>query len=201
MKYSKQQGSADFSKIPNGAPGIETRLPLIHDGGVAKARHVAQSVRRADRYHAGCSACFRKRERSPSDRTPTSCCSTLARPGTSARLSITAGSTTAFSRAGRLPGGSRRCSRAGNLSSTASDGSVARAGAISSDAAVLARLDDQRVIRWAGHCACSQARLQTVSATGAPRRANAARSIMSRESPLTMKMMRELRSSSGHSGR
>ena len=105
--------------------------------------------------------------------------------------------------AGRLPGGSRRCSCAGSLSSTASDGSVARAGAISSDAAVLARLDDQRVIRWAGHCVCSQARLQTVSATGAPRRANAAsdRSIMSRESPLTMKTMRELRSSSGHSGR
>jgi len=77
-----------------------------------------------------CSACFRKRARSPSDRTPTSCCSTLARPGTSARLSITAGSTTAFSRAGRLPGGSRRCSCAGSLSSTASDGSVARAGAI-----------------------------------------------------------------------
>lgn len=75
--------------------------------------------------------------------------------------------------------------------------------AISSDAAVLARLDDQRVIRWVGHCVCSQARLQTVSATGAPRRANAAsdRSIMSRASPLTMKTMRELRSSSGHSGR
>jgi dihydropyrimidinase len=36
IKYSKQQGSADFSKIPNGAPGIETRLPLIHDGGVRK---------------------------------------------------------------------------------------------------------------------------------------------------------------------
>jgi len=36
IKYSKQQGRADFSKIPNGAPGIETRLPLIHDGGVRK---------------------------------------------------------------------------------------------------------------------------------------------------------------------
>ncbi|MGE0519782.1 MAG: dihydropyrimidinase, partial [Candidatus Binatia bacterium] len=34
MKFSKQQGKDDFSKIPNGAPGLETRLPLIHSGGV-----------------------------------------------------------------------------------------------------------------------------------------------------------------------
>ena len=36
MKYSKQQGVDDFSRIPNGAPGIETRLPLMYDGGVRK---------------------------------------------------------------------------------------------------------------------------------------------------------------------
>ena len=36
MKYSKQQGVGDFSKIPNGAPGVETRLPLIFDGAVLK---------------------------------------------------------------------------------------------------------------------------------------------------------------------
>ena len=36
MKYSKQQGADDFSRIPNGAPGIETRLPLLYDGGVHK---------------------------------------------------------------------------------------------------------------------------------------------------------------------
>jgi dihydropyrimidinase len=36
LKFSKQQGQQDFSKIPNGAPGIETRLPLIYDGGVSK---------------------------------------------------------------------------------------------------------------------------------------------------------------------
>jgi dihydropyrimidinase len=36
MKFSKQQGQGDFSKIPNGAPGVETRLPLIFDGGVRK---------------------------------------------------------------------------------------------------------------------------------------------------------------------
>jgi dihydropyrimidinase len=34
MRSSKQQGRDTFSKIPNGAPGIETRLPLIFDGGV-----------------------------------------------------------------------------------------------------------------------------------------------------------------------
>jgi dihydropyrimidinase len=34
MRFSKQQGKDDFSKIPNGAPGIETRLPLVYDGGV-----------------------------------------------------------------------------------------------------------------------------------------------------------------------
>ena len=36
MKFSKQQGVEDFSKIPNGAPGIETRLPLVFDGGVGR---------------------------------------------------------------------------------------------------------------------------------------------------------------------
>jgi dihydropyrimidinase len=38
MKYSKQQGVGNFNKIPNGAPGIETRLPLVFDGGVRKKR-------------------------------------------------------------------------------------------------------------------------------------------------------------------
>lgn len=31
---SKQLGHDDFSKIPNGAPGVELRLPLLFDGGV-----------------------------------------------------------------------------------------------------------------------------------------------------------------------
>src|SRR6266545_6138042 len=30
----KELGLGDFSKIPNGAPGVETRLSLLHDGGV-----------------------------------------------------------------------------------------------------------------------------------------------------------------------
>ena len=46
MKYSKQQGVDDFSKIPNGAPGVETRMPLIFDGAVQQERHVDQPLRR-----------------------------------------------------------------------------------------------------------------------------------------------------------
>jgi dihydropyrimidinase len=34
MKEQKELGREDFSKIPNGAPGIETRMSLVHDGGV-----------------------------------------------------------------------------------------------------------------------------------------------------------------------
>src|SRR3954467_4792512 len=34
----KALGKDDFSKIPNGAPGIETRLTLVHDGGVRPGR-------------------------------------------------------------------------------------------------------------------------------------------------------------------
>ena len=34
----KMLGKDDFSKIPNGAPGIETRLTLVHDGGVRPGR-------------------------------------------------------------------------------------------------------------------------------------------------------------------
>ena len=36
MLYSKQQGVENFNRIPNGAPGVETRLPLVFDGGVNK---------------------------------------------------------------------------------------------------------------------------------------------------------------------
>jgi len=38
IKYSKQQGAESFNKIPNGAPGVETRLPLVFDGGVIEGR-------------------------------------------------------------------------------------------------------------------------------------------------------------------
>jgi len=38
MADQKILGKDDFSKIPNGAPGIETRLTLVHDGGVRHGR-------------------------------------------------------------------------------------------------------------------------------------------------------------------
>jgi dihydropyrimidinase len=41
MKSQKELGKDDFSKIPNGAPGIETRMSLLWDGGVAKGRITA----------------------------------------------------------------------------------------------------------------------------------------------------------------
>ncbi len=34
MPIQKELGKDDFSKIPNGAPGVETRLMLLYDGGV-----------------------------------------------------------------------------------------------------------------------------------------------------------------------
>lgn len=34
----KQRGRADFTQIPNGAPGIETRIPLMYSEGVDKGR-------------------------------------------------------------------------------------------------------------------------------------------------------------------
>ncbi len=38
MKGQKELGKDDFSKIPNGAPGIETRMSLLFDGGVHRGR-------------------------------------------------------------------------------------------------------------------------------------------------------------------
>jgi dihydropyrimidinase len=38
MSEQKELGKNDFSKIPNGAPGIETRLTLVHNGGVRSGR-------------------------------------------------------------------------------------------------------------------------------------------------------------------
>jgi dihydropyrimidinase len=36
MKEQKELGRDDFSKIPNGAPGVEHRVPLIYNGGVVE---------------------------------------------------------------------------------------------------------------------------------------------------------------------
>jgi dihydropyrimidinase len=38
MKEQKELGKNDFTRIPNGAPGVEHRVPLIYNGGVAENR-------------------------------------------------------------------------------------------------------------------------------------------------------------------
>jgi dihydropyrimidinase len=38
MKEQKELGRDDFSKIPNGGPGVENRMSLVFDGGVAAGR-------------------------------------------------------------------------------------------------------------------------------------------------------------------
>src|SRR5213593_4610250 len=38
MKEQKELGANDFSKIPNGAPGVETRLAMVYDGGVRSGK-------------------------------------------------------------------------------------------------------------------------------------------------------------------
>lgn len=38
MKDQKILGQDNFAKIPNGAPGVETRMSLIYDGGIAQKR-------------------------------------------------------------------------------------------------------------------------------------------------------------------
>ena len=38
LPKQKELGKGDFSKIPNGAPGVETRMVLLYDGGVVGGR-------------------------------------------------------------------------------------------------------------------------------------------------------------------
>jgi dihydropyrimidinase len=38
MKEQKELGKNDFSKIPNGGPGVENRMSLVYNGGVAEGR-------------------------------------------------------------------------------------------------------------------------------------------------------------------
>ena len=38
FKGQKEMGATDFSKIPNGGPGVELRLQMVHDGGVRTGR-------------------------------------------------------------------------------------------------------------------------------------------------------------------
>ena len=74
MKEQKVLGHDDFSKIPNGAPGIETRMSLVYDGGVRTGPDLAQSMGRAHVDVAGedLRHCSRARGRSRPARTPIS---------------------------------------------------------------------------------------------------------------------------------
>ena len=53
LRLSKELGRDDFSKIPNGAPGLETRMPLVYRRRRAAQRHVAQPLCRTDVDGAG----------------------------------------------------------------------------------------------------------------------------------------------------
>ena len=46
FKEQKEMGIGDFTKIPNGGPGIEHRMSLVYSGGVAQGRFIA-ALRRA----------------------------------------------------------------------------------------------------------------------------------------------------------
>ena len=48
MKEQKELGKDDFSKIPNGAPGVENRMSLIYNGGVVENRISLESFCRTD---------------------------------------------------------------------------------------------------------------------------------------------------------
>ena len=47
----KSIGKDDFSKIPNGGPGIENRLKMIHEFGVRERTDLAEPDGRAARDH------------------------------------------------------------------------------------------------------------------------------------------------------
>ena len=92
----KPLGKDDFSKIPNGAPGIETRLDAHL--GRRRARRAA-STRTASssscpRTPPRCSACGRRRARSRSAPTATSCSGTPRRRRRSRSRPTTCASTT-----------------------------------------------------------------------------------------------------------
>ena len=76
----KELGRGDFRKIPNGLPGVEDRVDLLHDGGVVgRPDHAASAGSRSSRpRRPGCSGCTRGRARSRSAPTPTSWSTTRA---------------------------------------------------------------------------------------------------------------------------
>ena len=64
FKEQKELGRDDFTKIPNGGPGIQHRMSLIYSGGVAGGRFsVNRFVELVVDYSANCSGCIRARGR------------------------------------------------------------------------------------------------------------------------------------------
>jgi len=63
MKEQKELGKNDFSKIPNGAPGVENRVPLIYNGGVVENRiSLNRFVELTSTPPPRCLACFQRKE-------------------------------------------------------------------------------------------------------------------------------------------
>ena len=99
----KTMGKDDFSKIPNGGPGLENRLQMIHEFGVRGGRISLEPDGRAagDEPRRSSSASIRARARSRSAQTPTSSCSTPRRRSRSRRRRTTRSRTTTSTRAPR----------------------------------------------------------------------------------------------------
>src|SRR5256714_8525965 len=95
LPKQKQLGIGDFSKIPNGAPGVETRMVLLYDGGSCRSgsRSIAGS-RSPRRRRRRSWVCFPRKGPSRWAATPTSWCGTRARRRRSRRRRTTCGSTT-----------------------------------------------------------------------------------------------------------
>ena len=76
FKEQKELGKDDFTKIPNGGPGIEHRMSLIYTGGVAKGRFsVNRFVELVSTARRSCSDCIRERGRLRSGAMPIWSCS------------------------------------------------------------------------------------------------------------------------------
>ena len=99
--HAKRAAAArDFTRIPNGAPGIETRMPLLFDAAIRQRIDWQRVVAISAANPAKLFGLFRARGRSRSDPTPIWRCTIRARRPLSAPPSITAGWTTACSRDG-----------------------------------------------------------------------------------------------------
>ena len=97
----KDLGKGDFRKVPNGLPGVEDRVNLLHSGGVVEG-HLTPNrwVDVISPRRRGCSASRVGRASSRSGPMPTSSCTTRTRSTRSARRRTTWTSTTRATRAG-----------------------------------------------------------------------------------------------------